>query len=245
MTPPEAPRAKPRRRGAKIALAIFTIVVVALAGLVWFALSDRGLSYIASRVAARSGGQVTVENPSGSIANSMRFGRVTWRGADVTLVADDVVVDWKPGALLGRHLLIRGLGARKVQLSLKPSTGPTKPPTDLTLPLAIDIDRLAIGEFDWQAGPRTGRITGLELGYSGGKTGHQIRDLSLVSDYGKLTGNLTVGARDPLPVQGSVTLEGAGPIEGAHAGARRTAVRLRVPPSPGSTFRRRGRDRRH
>jgi translocation and assembly module TamB len=217
MTPPEAPRAKPRRRGAKIALAIFTIVVVALAGLVWFALSDRGLSYIASRVAARSGGQVTVENPSGSIANSMRFGRVTWRGADVTLVADDVVVDWKPGALLGRHLLIRGLGARKVQLSLKPSTGPTKPPTDLTLPLAIDIDRLAIGEFDWQAGPRTGRITGLELGYSGGKTGHQIRDLSLVSDYGKLTGNLTVGARDPLPVQGSVTLDGAGPIEGAHA----------------------------
>jgi translocation and assembly module TamB len=147
----------------------------------------------------------------------MRFGRVTWRGADATLVAEDVVVDWKPGALLGRLLLIRGLGARTVQLSLKPSTGPTKPPTDLTLPLAIDIDRLAIGEFDWQAGPRTGRITGLELGFSGGKTEHRIRDLSLVSDYGKLTGNLTVGARDPLPVQGSVVLDGAGPIEGAHA----------------------------
>ena len=217
MTEATAPAARPGHRRTKIALAIVAVVVVAIAILVAFALSDRGLSYIASRVAGHSGGRISVEQPSGSIAGTMRFGRVTWRGADATLVAEDVVVDWKPGALLGRHLLIRGLGARKVELSLKPSSGPTSPATDLALPLAVDIDRLAIGELDWQAGPRQGRITGLELGYSGGKTRHRISDLSLVSDFGKLTGNLEIGARAPLPVEGTVALDGAGPLAGAQA----------------------------
>jgi translocation and assembly module TamB len=214
-----SPALPSRHRGWKIALAVIAIVVVAIAGLIAFALSDRGLSYIASRVESHSGGRISVEQPSGSLAGTMRFGRITWRGEDVTLVADDVVVDWKPGALLGRHLLIRGLGARKVALAIKPSSNgaATSPPTNLQLPLDVDIDRLAIGELDWQAGPRSGSISGLELGYSGNRNEHRIRDLTLVSDYGRLTGNVTVGAKSPLDVHGKITLDGAGTIEGAHA----------------------------
>ena len=207
-----------RHRGLKIALAVVAIVVVAIAGLIAFALSDRGLSYIASRVSSHSGGRISVERPSGSLAGTMRFGRITWRGEDASLVADDVVVDWKPGALLGRHLLIRGLGARRVALAIKPSSnGATAPPNNLQLPLDVDIDRLAIGEFDWQAGPRSGRISGLEFGYSGNRNEHRIRDLTLVSDYGRVTGSLTVGAKAPLDVQGKIALDGAGTIDGAHA----------------------------
>ena len=52
-------------------------------------------------------------------------------------------------ARCGRERLsIRGLGARHVDIALKPSTGPTAPPTDLRLPLAVDIERLAIAELD-------------------------------------------------------------------------------------------------
>src|SRR6185312_6995375 len=114
MTPENDATPKPRRRrGTAIALGLIALVAVAIVALVGFALSERGLTYIADRIVARSGGRISIEGASGSIAGTMRFRRVTWRGADATLVADDVVVDWNPGTLLHRHLSIHGLGARR------------------------------------------------------------------------------------------------------------------------------------
>jgi translocation and assembly module TamB len=220
MTPPDTATTRPAHRGRWIALAIVALVVIAVVGVVGWGLSERGLPFIVDRIVARSGGRVSVEGASGSIAGPMRFRRVTWHGADATLVADDVVVDWNPGTLLHRHLSIRGLGARHVDVAIKPSQGaPASPPTDLRLPLAIDVDRLAIGEFDWHTGPRSGRISGLELGYSGDESAHHIRDLALVSEYGALRGSIDIGTRAPLDVSGRATLDGDATIKGAHAEA--------------------------
>jgi translocation and assembly module TamB len=219
MTPQDAAAPKPsRRRGARIALGVVALVVVAIVAVVGFGLSERGLPYIVDRIVARSGGRISVEGPSGSIAGTMRFRRITWRGADATFIADDVVVDWNPGTLLHKHLSIRGLGARHVDLAIKPSPGaaPTSPPTDLALPVRVDVDRLAIGELDWRTGPRSGSIHGLELGYSGDGDGHHVRDLALVSEYGALRGNVDIGAHAPLAVSGHLTLAGDGPLAGAN-----------------------------
>lgn len=207
-------------RGLKIALGVVALIAVAIAAFVGWGVSERGLSFIAAQISARSGGHVSVEGASGSIAGTMRFVRVTWRGVDATVIADDVVVDWNPGALLGRHLSIYGLGARHVDIAIKPTTGgASNPPTNLQLPWAIDIDRLAIGKLDWHAGPRSGSVSGLELAYAGDSTHHGIRDLDLISDFGRLHGNLDVGAREPLAVSGTATLDGDGPLAGGHASA--------------------------
>ena len=205
-----------RARGVKIALAVVVLVVVAIAGAVIWALSDRGLAFIVGQIVERSGGRISVEAPSGSIAGAMRFARITWHGADATLVADDVAVDWNPGTLLHKQLSIHGLGARHVDLAIKPSPGgPATPPTDLALPLGVAIDRLAIGELDWHVGPRSGRITGLELGYAGDAKAHHVRNLALVSDFGTLHADVTIGAHEPLAVSGTAHLAGAGPLAGA------------------------------
>ena len=144
--PPVAKRR--RRRALTITLAVVALLAVAIAALVGYALSERGLPYIVARIVAQSAGRITVDDPTGSVAGTMRFRRITWHGADATVMADDVVVDWNPGALWSRRLSIRGLGARHVDIAMKPSTGPTAPPTDLRLPLAVDIERLAIAELD-------------------------------------------------------------------------------------------------
>jgi translocation and assembly module TamB len=207
-----------RGRGLKIALAIVALVAVAIAAFIGWGVSERGLSFIAAEIGARSAGRVSVEGASGSIAGTMRFARVTWRGVDATVIADDVVVDWNPGALLGKRLSIHGLGARHVDIAVKPSTGgTTNPPTNLQLPWAIDIDRLAIGRLEWHAGPRSGNVSGLELGYAGDATRHAIRDLALISEFGRLTGNIELGAREPLAVSGTAALDGDGPLAGGHA----------------------------
>ena len=78
-------------RGLKVALAIAAVVVIAIAALVGYGLSERGLPFIVARIVAQTGGRVSVEEPTGSITGTMRFKRITWRGADATVVADDVV----------------------------------------------------------------------------------------------------------------------------------------------------------
>lgn len=215
------PRSRRRwRRALKITLAVVALVAVAAAALIGYGLSERGLPFIVARIVAQSGGRITIDAPTGSVAGTMRFGRITWHGDGATVTAEDVVVDWNPGALWSKRLSIRGLGARQVTIALKPSTEPTTPPTDLQLPLAIDIERLAVAELDWQSGPRTGRMSGLEFGYSGDAQAHRFRELRLVSDFGSLAGNLEVGARAPLRIAGTATIAGDAMLAGARGTAR-------------------------
>ena len=86
--PANAAAARPkrkRRRALKIALAAFVLLLVAVAALVGFALSERGLPLIVARIVAESGGRITVEEPTGSIAGEMRFRRIRWRTSDTTV----------------------------------------------------------------------------------------------------------------------------------------------------------------
>ena len=196
-------------------LAAIAIVAVVLAALLGWMLSERGLPFIVARIVAQSGGRISVEQPSGSIAGTMRFRRITWHGIDATVIADDVVVDWNPGALWSSRLSIRGLGARHVDIAIKPSAAATAPPTDLALPVAVSIDRLAVARIDWRAGPHEGQVSGLEFGYDGDGTRHRIHDLRFVADQGTIAGTVSVAARAPLAVNGQLAMTGAGALEGA------------------------------
>ena len=209
------PAARRRRRAWKLALAAVAIIALLVAAIVGWGLSERGLPFIVARIVAQSGGRISVEQPSGSLGGTMRFRRITWRGADATVIADDVAVDWNPGALWSSRLSIRGLGARHVDISIKPSAAATPPPTDLRLPLAASIDRLAIAQIDWHAGPRSGRVTGLEFGYDGDAKTHRIRDLAFIAEQGTIAGNVELAATAPLAVRGRLVLTGAAMLEGA------------------------------
>jgi autotransporter translocation and assembly factor TamB len=101
-SPPQSPPARRQRRSRyralKITLAVVALVAIALAALIGYGLSERGLPFIVARIVAQTGGRITVDEPTGSVAGTMRFRRITWHGADATVTADDVVVDWNPGA---------------------------------------------------------------------------------------------------------------------------------------------------
>jgi translocation and assembly module TamB len=79
----------------------------------------------------------------------------------------------------------------------------------------VALERVAVGELVVRAGPRTTRITGLQFGYRGDTRQHVIDGLRLVSDYGALSGALTLGAAAPLPLNGQLAIRGDGPMRGA------------------------------
>src|SRR5947208_1899680 len=184
-----SPPPRRRRRGrwaVSATLGVLALLFVALAATLAFLLGESGLPFIVARIVAQSGGRLAVEQPSGSAASSMRFKRLVWRGTDAVVEAQDVVVDWNPGALWSLQVSIRGLGAQRVSISLKPSAGGTSPPQNLALPLDVRIERIGVARLEWQTGPRRGVITGLEFGYTGSPTTHRVDGLHLVSDIGTL-----------------------------------------------------------
>ena len=107
------------RSATTIVLGVIAIIALLFAVLAGYALSERGLPFIVARIVAQSGGRISVEGATGSIAGTMRFRRIAWRGTDASVVADDVAVDWSPGALWRSRVSIQGLGARHVEISLK------------------------------------------------------------------------------------------------------------------------------
>ncbi|HEY1325895.1 MAG TPA: translocation/assembly module TamB domain-containing protein [Casimicrobiaceae bacterium] len=211
---PAPPSRRPRRAG-RIALGVAVAVVLLVGGLVWYALSESGLPFLVARVVAQSGGRLSIEGASGSIGSTMRFARLAWNGSDTTVEATDVVVEWRPQALWNSRIDIAALGAGRVSIAMKPSSGATTPPTDLALPLAVDLERVAVTTLTVRAGPRVGTITGLAFAYHGDATAHSIEGLRLVSDYGALSGDLSIGATAPLPVKGKLSVAGDGPLAGA------------------------------
>ncbi|HEX8739685.1 MAG TPA: translocation/assembly module TamB domain-containing protein [Casimicrobiaceae bacterium] len=199
----------------KAFLVVLALIFVAIAALVGFAFTEQGLPFIVARIVAQSGGHIAIEGPTGSIAGTMRFRRVIWRDSDITVTADDVIVDWNPGALWSSKLSIHGLGAAHVDIAIKPSSAATSPPTDLGLPLAVAIDHVGVGRIDWHTGPRGGHVTGLEFTYSGNRDLHRIDGLKVVTEAGTMAGDFDVAAHAPLAVRGRATLAGSDVLEGA------------------------------
>ncbi|MET0204724.1 MAG: hypothetical protein ABW276_10465, partial [Casimicrobiaceae bacterium] len=221
-TPTDAPP-PPKRRRVRVrhmSLAASVLIVLALAGSVAFVLSEAGLPFVIARIIEQTGGRLSVDGPSGSLAGTMRFRGLAWRGPEATVTATDVVVEWSPMALFSSRLEIDGLGARAVSISLRPSTGATAPPASLTLPIGVTIRNAAVTELTWQAGPRGGKITGLEFGYAGDANEHRVSGLKLVSELGALAGDATLGAAAPFPLRGTVAITGDGSLAGAKLDTR-------------------------
>jgi translocation and assembly module TamB len=208
-----------KRRALRISLWTIALIVLAVAGAIAFLMSEAGLPFIIARIVGQGGGHLVIEEPSGSLGSTMRFKRIAWRSDDLAVEANDVVVEFDPSVLISWRLRIRGLGAQRVSIEIKPSEGATTPPVDLRPPIALSIDELDVATLEWTTGPRSGRITGLVVGYEGDARMHRIRKLALVSDLGRLRGEGTLAAVAPLTLAAKVAIDGDGPLAGARADA--------------------------
>ncbi|HMO46079.1 MAG TPA: translocation/assembly module TamB domain-containing protein [Rubrivivax sp.] len=107
------------------------------------------------------------------------------------------------------RLAIEPLQASRIDLW--PATGPsrsTDPPTDLLLPLGLDVDTLRVDEFhvDGLDTPLRQLHARLSLGADGGKL-HRIDDLQLSWDRLRLSGHAQVDSGGAMPVQAAFALQ--------------------------------------
>jgi len=203
--PPPTPRS---RRVARSLAIINVLVVVAGVALYLFVTSESALSLAVRIAIARSHGRLEVEVPAGSLLSELRFKRLTWKGPEALVTAEEVAINWNPAALWSRGIVIKGLGAQRISITVQPSAGATPPPASLELPTNVAIDEIAVADFDWRIGPNGGTITGLTFGYTGGALLHRVDRLSMVTNRGTVTGGIAMDARPPFAINGALAFAG-------------------------------------
>jgi len=212
---PTAPVPQPRRRRVGIAAAALLVAVCAVVLAGWLALrSEAGLLWLLQRAPGLSTDGVQGSLGSGHIA----VRKLRWAGAAGQLEIEALVLDglqWQLRPALGQWVGVQAgaLTAARVQWTTAPSDAPAaplSPPTDLALPLALQVP-LAIGSLQVDTAPEIRDLSlQLALGVDGGVR-HEVSGLALQTAGIRLhDGRLQVGTAAPIGVGAALSLAGDG-----------------------------------
>ena len=127
------------------------------------------------------------------------------------LAIDGARLQWAPHPGAWLALRLANVTAQQVDFqSGSPATTASAAPTDLHLPLALQVDALRISQLQVDAlAPITDVAAGLQLGAERGGL-HRVDGLSLVWQQTTLTGAAQIGSTAPLPLQASLLAQRGG-----------------------------------
>lgn len=204
-------------------LATGALLAALAGGLLWLTASESGLRAAAALASSASGGRLQIEQASGRLLGPLRIATLHWETPDRQVRAEQLQLDWSPAALLHGELAIGELRLARLQISGAPDSPPEPPPTDLTLPLAVDLQSIIIARLEYGSALATGEISGRLT--SDGRQ-HHLRDFRARFAELSLAGQAALDGSAPLPLAASlevtgqlaerplaVTLNAAGPLE--------------------------------
>lgn len=222
-----------RRRQSGVALLLAAVVVIVLGFAAWVAGSPTGAEF-ALRTGIRLAGSGEVSGVQGSLASGLRLERLRFYHDAIDIEADDLVVsiDWE--ALRARRLHVPELSVQRLEIDLRdtgedtpPEEKPEGPITWPELPLALEVDRLAVGAFGLaRAGePVPVRVADLDAQVAVGADGAKldITSLRVITPEAEagFKGTATVTAAAPLGVTVALAID-------ARQGKRDAALSLGV-----------------
>lgn len=167
-----------RRPRLAIVLAVVVLVIgTVLGGLAWLAASESGLHTLTRLLVDASGGRLTLEQAGGRLLGPLRIDRLRWQTPELQVELHGLRLDWRPAALLAGRLHIDTLGLDRLAVDSPSSDTASPPPTDLRLPLAVEITYLTLGQLQTSGQTLATNITA-RLDSDGRQ--HRISALSLV-----------------------------------------------------------------
>jgi translocation and assembly module TamB len=183
-----------------------TLLVAALVGgTAWLASSASGLQQLARLAGSASGGRLQIDQPSGRLLGPLEIATLRWQTPELQVQAERIHVDWRPATLLRGSLAIAELRIEQLHIVSAPSEPPTPPPTDLRLPLAVDIDHVQIAALHYgnllTASDVAGRLS------SDGRH-HRLSDFRARAADIAVSGQATLDGAPPLLLAAGAELTG-------------------------------------
>jgi translocation and assembly module TamB len=131
-----------------LALLLVVLAVIAASAGVWLMTTKSALVWLGSAASHASKGKLTLEGLDGALSEEAISARaVRFESDNLTVIARDVRLQWRPQALAARRLEIAALVAGDVEIVSPPSPEPDSLPESLELPLAVSIRKLDIGSL--------------------------------------------------------------------------------------------------
>lgn len=191
-------------------LIVILIVIITGAG-VWLAISNSGLRSLGSAVSHLSGGNLSFDELEGTLSGSINAKAMRFAGDDLLVIARDVQLDWRPGALRAGRLEIMALTAQEVEIVSPPSPQPKPPPVSLELPVPVSLHKLDIGTLrvtHAEAGPPAFTATDVAARLESDGRTHRLSELSGRLDFGRLTASGRIEGTRPFDLRAQVELAG-------------------------------------
>ncbi len=222
-SPAPAPH-KQRRWPRRVAIGVVVTGAI-VGGTLWYLGRETTLQMIAQKVAASTGGKLTMTGVSGSLYGAMYIDRLTWRTDEQLIVANKINLAWSPRQIVSRGILVDKLHAANLRVeTLKESTEPSTMPVKLAAPFPISIDDARLNRATFVANGAETHIDNIRLRLEGNKTRWQVRDAAAVTPWGDVAAAGTIAAQRPFKLDATASLSQSQ----AKAGARAAQLKVKV-----------------
>lgn len=163
--------------------------------LVWLLFTQSGLQ---ATLAWLAGPRLTFEAPQGRLAGPLQLGRLHWQADDGShLEITEASLDWSPLSLLGGKLRINQLTVARIDI--QPGVAAkSPPPTDLTLPVAVDLHTMSISRINYRAWEIA---SDLRAHFESDGRHHQLTELEARRGPLQLNASAELAGTDNLPLQ--------------------------------------------
>ena len=222
-------------RVLRIALLLLLLLIALLPLGAWRLLgSEAGSDWLLRQLAER-GGAVGVEfryaHRSGDLLGRLELHDVRVAVAETQIAVRQLVLDWRPQALFARRVHVNAIEVTGLQLTLPPSAPADEAPPqlpDLTLPLALQIERLQIDDaVIATAGDAPLSIEHVALGAAIDRAAMTLRDLQWIGAGARLAGWLDVQTVAPHALRGRLDMNLEPALTGETLGAVEADATLR------------------
>jgi translocation and assembly module TamB len=129
-------------------LAPLAALLMLFAGAGWLFGSEAGLRLSCRIIERLAAGQLTLEEPAGTLGGSFFLPAVHWRSETLDVQVEALQLDWRPRELLRGRLAVSRIAAASLRVSNVSSTEPVLLPDSLALPLAVEIEQLQLGRLE-------------------------------------------------------------------------------------------------
>jgi len=220
----KTPEHKPRRWPRRVAIGVVVTGVI-VGGTLWYLGRETTLQMIAQKVAASTGGKLTLTGVRGSLYGAMHIDRIVWRTDEQLIVANTVDLRWSPAQIVSRGILVDSLHAASLRVETLKETEERSPmPPKLAPPFAVSINDARLDQAVFVSKGAETRIDNIRLRVDGNKERWHLANATAVTPWGDVAAGGTIGAQRPFKLDAGASLTQSQ----AKAGARAAQLRLKV-----------------
>ncbi|MDB5922047.1 MAG: hypothetical protein JWN13_983 [Betaproteobacteria bacterium] len=187
------------RRGALLIVAMLLLALAAAgATATWLVYTESGLAWLSTRIAGYAGKGLTLDGVAGTLAGGASVSHIRYAGEDIELHVSAAALRVSPLSLLRLKPRITGLRADEIAIVTQSGKPRGRPPDTLALPLDFGLADAHVARLVIDLGKGPQELTNIRLDYEGGRTRHEVRDLTLYALEYTVAGRGTISALAPF-----------------------------------------------